>query len=92
MILRFRHKGLEMLFVDNSIRKVPAQHAKRLRLILAALETSSVPEDMNLPGMRLHALKGSRKGEWAVWVSRNWRIVFEFDGRNVTNVDLVDYH
>jgi len=54
--------------------------------------TSSVPEDMNLTGMRLHALKGSRKGEWAVWVSRNWRIVFEFDGRNVTNVDLVDYH
>lgn len=51
-----------------------------------------MPEDMNLTGMRLHALKGSRKGEWAVWVSRNWRIVFEFDGRNVTNVDLVDYH
>ncbi|HEY7990035.1 MAG TPA: type II toxin-antitoxin system RelE/ParE family toxin [Stellaceae bacterium] len=81
----------------NAVRRqqhsqVPAQHAKRLRLIVAALETSSVPEDMNLTGMRLHALKGSRKGEWAVWVSRNWRIVFEFDGRNVTNVDLVDYH
>jgi proteic killer suppression protein len=92
MILRFRHKGLEALFAENSIRKVPAQQAKRLRLILAALETAAAPVDMDLPGLRLHPLKGSRRGEWAVWVSGNWRIVFEFDDRNVTNVDLIDYH
>ena len=90
--MRFRHKGLEALFGENSSRKVPAQHANRIRLILAALETASVPADMNLAGLRLHPLKGSRKGEWAVWVSGNWRVIFEFDGRNVTNVDLVDYH
>jgi proteic killer suppression protein len=53
MILRFRHNGLEALFADNSGRKVPAQHVKRLRLILAALETASVPADMNLTGLRL---------------------------------------
>lgn len=92
MILRFRHKGLETLFAADSARKVPPQLVKRLRLILAALETASVPADMNLPGLRLHPLKGSRRGEWAVWVSGNWRVVFEFDGRNVTDIDLVDYH
>jgi toxin HigB-1 len=91
MILRFRHKGLEALFVDNSGGKVAAQHVKRLRLILAALETASVPADMNLSGLRLHRLKGSRIGQWTVWVSGNWRVVFEFDGRNVANVNLVDY-
>jgi len=47
---------------------------------------------MNLPGFRLHSLKGERKGQWAVSVTGNWRIVFEFEGENVTNVDLVDYH
>jgi proteic killer suppression protein len=65
---------------------------KRLRLILAALETSSGPADMNLPGLRLHPLKGERRGQWAAWVSGNWRVVFEFDNGNVTNVDLIDYH
>ena len=47
---------------------------------------------MNLPGYRLHALHGEREGQWAVWVSGNWRLVFEFDGDDATNVDLVDYH
>lgn len=47
---------------------------------------------MDAPGLHLHALKGGRKGQWAVTVNRNWRIVFEFDGENATNVDLLDYH
>jgi proteic killer suppression protein len=67
VILQFRHKGLETLFAAASARKVPPQLVKRLRLILAALETASVPADMNLQGLRLHPLKGSRRGEWAVW-------------------------
>jgi len=47
---------------------------------------------MNLPGYRLHQLKGERKGQWVVWVSGNWRLVFVFDGKDITDVDLVDYH
>ncbi len=47
---------------------------------------------MDLPGARLHPLKGKRKGQWAVSVSGNWRLVFEFDGENATSLDLVDYH
>ena len=55
-------------------------------------ERQHKPADMNLPGMRLHPLKGKRKGQWAVSVSGNWRLVFEFDGEDVTNIDRVDYH
>jgi len=47
---------------------------------------------MDLPGARLHELKGDRKGEWAVWVSGNWRLVFTFEGSNAAEVDYVDYH
>ena len=47
---------------------------------------------MNLPGLRLHPLKGDRAGYWAVKVSANWRVVFRFDGRDVRDVDLTDYH
>jgi toxin HigB-1 len=47
---------------------------------------------MALPGARLHPLYGDREGQWSVSISGNWRVVFEFDGLNVTNVDLVDYH
>ena len=71
---------------------VSAQHLKRLRAVLAALETAAVPSDMALPGTRLHPLHGDRAGQWSVSISGNWHVVFEFEGRDVTNVDLVDYH
>ena len=92
MILRIRHKGLHRLFTEGDAKGVNAQHVKRLRAILAALATANGPSDMNLPGLRLHPLTGKRKGQWSVAVSGNWRVVFEFDGKNVTNVELVDYH
>jgi toxin HigB-1 len=92
MILRFRHRGLERLHWRGDTNGVSAQHLKRLRSVLAALETAAVPSDMALPGARLHPLHGDRAGQWSVSISGNWRVVFEFEGRNVTNVDLVDYH
>jgi proteic killer suppression protein len=92
VILRFRHKGLERLHMRGDARGVSAQHVKRLRLVLAALETALAPSDMALPGLRLHSLSGEREGQWAVRISGNWRVIFEFEGRNATNVDLVDYH
>ena len=60
--------------------------------VLAALATASVPSDMALPGARLHPLRGDRTGQWSVTISGNWRVIFEFEGQHVTNVDLVDYH
>lgn len=92
MILRFRHKGLEQLFTRGDTSAVSAQNPKKLRLILAYLNVSQKPQDMHLPGLQLHPLKGERKGQWAVSVSGNLRIVFEFENENATNVDLIDYH
>ena len=92
MISRIRHKGLERFFTTGDTRGINAQHAAWLRVLLTALDAASGPADLNNPGFRLHPMKGKRIGQWAVWVSGNWRLVFEFKGSNVTTVDLVDYH
>ncbi len=92
MILRFRHKGLERLFSTGIASGVSAQIVRKIRLILAQLNLAIEPAAMDIPGMRLHPLSGDRKGQYAVSVSGNWRIVFEFDGRDATNADLADYH
>ena len=93
MIKRIRHKGLERFYRDGDARGINAQHTAKLRVLLTALDTATDPDQMNmLPGARLHALRGDRAGQWAVWVSGNWRLVFEFDNQDATNIDLVDYH
>lgn len=92
MIRRFRHKGLERLFAEGSTKGVSAQQVPRLKRILVALQRSRGLEGMSLPGFRLHPLRGERKGQWAVSVSGNWRIVFRFEGEDAVDVDLVDYH
>ena len=92
MIGRIRHKGLERFFRTGDTSGINAQYADRLRLLLTTLNVSTDPDGMNMPGFRLHLLKGDRKGQWAVKVSGNWRLVFEFDNENATDVDLVDYH
>jgi proteic killer suppression protein len=92
MIVGFRHKGLERLFSKGIAKGVNAEFAPKLRRMLSVLNDSTEPQGMNLPGYRLHPLQGDRKGQWAVWVSGNWRLVFKFDGEDATDVDLVDYH
>jgi len=92
VITRWRHKGLRAFFETGSIRGVRPEHAARLRLVLARLHASAEPRDMNLPGLRLHVLKGRLKGAWAVDVSGNWRVVFRFEGKDAVDVDYVDYH
>ena len=92
MIVRFRHAGLKRLFEKGDGRRVSSTLVPKVERILARLDEASVPGDMNLPGFRLHPLKGDLADHWAVSVSGNWRIVFRFEGRDVTDVDLVDYH
>ncbi len=92
MILRFRHKGLERLFEKGDASGVNAQHVRRLHTILTALNVATSSASMNLPGLQLHPLKGERKGQWAVSVSGNWRVIFAFEGQDATDVDLIDYH
>lgn len=92
MIKRFKHNGLESLYDSGSQKGVNPEHTKRLRTILARLDTSQSPEDMNLPGHRLHPLKGDLKGFWAVDVSGDWRVVFQFKNSNAIDVDYNDSH
>jgi proteic killer suppression protein len=92
MIKRFRHNGLERLFTIGNASGVAPARVRRLQLILAQLNVAHTPTMMDSPGLRFHALKGDRKSQYAVSVSGNWHIVFEFDGENATDVDLVDYH
>lgn len=92
MIVGFRHRGLQRLFSMGDRRRVAPQIVGKVERILARLDVATGPTDMNLPGFRLHPLKGDLAGYWAVMVSRNWRIVFRFDGPDVREVDLIDYH
>ena len=92
MIKSFLHKGLERYYESGNKAGIQAQHEKRIRLILGRLIASCEPKDMNLPGLRLHALQGNLDGFWAVDLSGNWRIIFRFEGTNVFDVDLIDYH
>ena len=91
-IKAFRHKGLGQFFTTGNKRSIQAKHAERLRLILGSLNAAIAPRDMNLPGLGLHELQGSRKGTWAVKVSGNWRVTFGFAGKDADNVDYEDYH
>jgi len=92
MIKSFRHKGLRTLFETGSTAGVQASHSKRLRFQLAALDTAHVIEDMDIPGFRLHPLKGAMKGRWSITVNGNWRITFEFKDGNAYVLDYEDYH
>jgi len=92
MIQSFRHKGLRKFFESGSLAGIQPQHAKRLRMQLTALETAQTIADMNIPGFRLHALKGAERGRWSIWVNGNWRVTFEFHDGHAYIVDYEDYH
>jgi proteic killer suppression protein len=92
MIRRFRHRGLKRLYEDDDRRGVNPQHVEVLLRILLRLGRASEPRHMDLPGWRLHSLKGELAGFWSVTVRANWRIVFRFENSDVTDVDYLDYH
>ena len=92
MILSFRHRGLEALYEGRTARRVAPEHVQKRTDILAALDRSRGPGDMDLPGFRLHPLKGELAGHHAVRVSGNWRVTFRFEEGQALDVDYVDYH
>jgi proteic killer suppression protein len=92
VIRSIRHKGLKRLYEDDDPRGVFAEHAEKLRDILARLDAASSVTDMDLPGFRLHSLKGELKGHWAVTVRANWRVIFRFAEGDALDVDYCDYH
>lgn len=91
MILTIRHKGLKRFFEQDDPNGVNPEHAAKLRNILATLHAAPTVSHMDMPGFRLHPLKGALKGFGAVTVRANWRVIFRFDG-GAEDVDYVDYH
>ena len=92
MIKSFSHKGLENFYKTGSVAGIQPGHKKKLRLQLVALDTAQNIEDMNLPGFRLHPLKGKKKDHWAIAVSGNWRMTFRFEDGNAYLIKYEDYH
>lgn len=92
MIKSFKHKGLEAFYSSGSTKGIQANHAQKLRMQLAAMDSACCIEDLDIPGYRLHQLKGARKGLWSITVNANWRITFEFVDGNIYIVNYEDYH
>jgi proteic killer suppression protein len=92
MIKSFRHKGLETFFYTGSKKGIRPEHADRLERILDRLNAAGNIKDMNYPGSYLHQLSGDKKGQYAVKVSGNWRVFFEFIEGEAYVVDYNDYH
>jgi proteic killer suppression protein len=92
MIKSFKHKGLEKFYTSGSTRGIQANHAKKLRMQLAALDTAQAIDDIDIPGYRLHQLTGDKRGIWSITVNANWRLTFEFEEGNIYILNYEDYH
>lgn len=92
MIKSFRHKGLRKFFETGNTSGIQARNASRLRLQLAALDAAAHIDDMDIPGFRLHPLKGELRGRWSISVNASWRVTFEFRDGNAYVLDYEDYH
>jgi proteic killer suppression protein len=91
VIRTFRHRGLKRLFHGDA-SKVRADQVRRIADVLGHLDAAEHPSDLDLPGYRLHRLKGDMKGMWSITISGAWRIVFRFVDGDAFDIDLVDYH
>jgi proteic killer suppression protein len=92
VIKSFRHKGLKNFYETGGVAGVQSGHKNRLRMILAALDTSLDIGDMDIPGFKLYPLEGRLKGRWSVLVGGNWRITSEFREGNAYVLDYEDCH
>jgi toxin HigB-1 len=92
MIRSFRSRALRLFAATGDTSKLSVPNHERVRQIILALNAATVPQAMNIPGLRFHALKGRDKGRYAVWASGNYRITFGWDGEDAINVDMEDYH
>ena len=92
MIRRFRHRGLKRMYERGDASQVGPALADRVALALADLDDARKPSDLDLPGYRLHLLKGALKGYWSISISGNLRMIFRFENGDACDVDLIDYH
>ncbi|MGC2109899.1 MAG: type II toxin-antitoxin system RelE/ParE family toxin [Candidatus Korobacteraceae bacterium] len=92
MIRSFKHRGLKRLYESNDPSGVRADLLPNIERILTVLDAATTPWALDLPRFHLHRLKGDLKGFWFVTVRANWRIIFRFEGIDVFDVELIDYH
>ena len=92
MIRSLKHRGLKRLFERDDRSGIRPDLVDTVQEILTVLDDAATPQELNLPGYRLHPLKGNLKGFWSVTVRANWRIVFRFEGTDAFDVELIDYH
>lgn len=92
MIVTWKHKGLRLFFQKGVASGIQAKHKNKLQMILQLLDAASQADDMDLPGMRFHKLKGNYKDYYSVTVNGNWRIIYGFAGSDAILVDYLDYH
>lgn len=92
MIKSFKHRGLEQFFYTGNKKGIKPEHSERLEKILDRLNAANDIRDMNYPGSNLHKLSGDKKGQYAVKVSGNWRVFFEFFDGDAYVVEYDDYH
>ena len=92
IIKSWQHKGLKLFYDTGSTRGIQVKHKVRLTIILQRLDAAIKSDDLNLPGMRFHKLKGKFKDFYSVSVSGHWRVIYKFEGKNATLVDYLDYH
>ena len=92
MIQTFKSKALEKLFKEGNAKGIPKEFEKKTRVRLEVIDTATIIDEINIPGYRLHELKGDRQGTWSIKVSGNWRITFTFNDNNAYDIDFEDYH
>jgi proteic killer suppression protein len=92
MIRTYKHAGLKRYFETGKAKGIPADMAKRIQTRLNVLNRARELRDLNLPGFGFHALKGDRKGEYALTVTGNYRLTFRFENSDVLDLNLEDYH
>jgi proteic killer suppression protein len=92
VIRSFRHRGLRRFYESGDPSRIDAALRGKVQRILSALDAAESPRALNIPGFRLHPLKGNLAGFWSVTVSGNWRVIFRLEEGAVFDVDLLDYH
>lgn len=92
MIASFKHRGLKRLYERDDRSGIRPDLLDAVERILTVLDSATTPQALDIPGYRLHPLKGDLKGFWSVTVRANWRIIFRFQGENAFDVELIDYH